>query len=467
VGAPPAEAEAVAAQVKQEIVELSRREPDAIEQARQKLLSSGANPEYAAEYEYNRRKLIESGMSPEEAAERSLYIDPEYRRDRRSMSPQETSYWQAEQAKYQEIADSRNQYLGEPTADYLRVWDTAQAKAALINSYIRAGVKPDESVEALLSKEISPYVSSTSQGGFNIDLVGAVQGGVNESTLGKVGISSSDVEKVRNYIKYQEERAREESKFRQQFKDSLDNMPQELQDAYAKGGMAGFAKSLDEYNERIQSEQRIRQVASDRLNEYRTPQEDIQIEGKRWVTKDGKITQYVRDEKGSWVEAETPEPLPYYGYKYDIVAFIKKNPTSESVQYLKDLGFPQETLGDCQKYVDAIRSTVALLDSSTTLEAISDGRINQIDLQGLDRAIHRAGVTFIEGSGRVTWQSLTEEQKQNVAGLYASDPYTKTGFTSFVGTLEMFSQEQPYTFGLLSAPITQVVAPFGKKQAGL
>jgi len=153
---------------------------------------------------------------------------------------------------------------------------------------------------------------------------------------------------------------------------------------------------------------------------------------------------------------------------YYIQTFIQEHPTSESVQILKDALFSQDVIDVAQQYIDAVAETVKTLNKYTTLSAARAGELKNIDALGLERAIHLARIPLINGSGIETWRNMTEEQKEVVSGIYASDPMNKNAFTSIMASVNMVAEEHPYNLGIVVAPVTGSLAtPIAKLQAGL
>jgi hypothetical protein len=485
---------------RQQLIEEVRQDSAALESAREKLRSQALPQEDAVEYEVARRQYIASGMSPPEAAEKALEKTPGFQRARSQTTGFEgfenMSDWEAEKERQQAIADTRKDYVGEPTADYLRVWDTAQAKANLISSYIKAGVQPDEPTKALLSKELSPYLSATNQS-FNIDIVGAVQGKVSENILNKIGISSSEIGKVRDYITYL-------------------NAPKE--------------KLVD---------QKLKSI----INDYGAPREDVQTEDKHWRMEHGELVEYVKAGDGSWTKLDTPESLPAWAYKYDSQAiakdvisgklsrldaeqyfgkgyidtvvkqqaafdnlqgyykgendngqdlydlqgFIQKNPTQSSVQILKDGQFPQEAIDTAQKYVDATNEALGEIGGilkgkktvsgqlSALTDAISKAGYYDTHLLGRPKTLPDGTILWVDKKGnaltdqdiaRVQWDSLSEAQKAQISGYFSEDLYKGNYFAEYTKQMREVASEGGLYGSMMYAPILGVTVPLAKATTG-
>ncbi len=110
-----------------------------------------------------------------------------------------------------------------------------------------------------------------------------------------------------------------------------------------------------------------------------------------------------------------------------------------------------------------LSGVINYLDVGTAFK--TDKRLPAKEAEALDRAVRNAGISLQDGSGSVTWRSLSLGQKQQVAQIFMNDPFKENPFASSIASLKAVEAGTP-AMGLLTAPITALATPFAKMSVG-
>lgn len=171
---------------------------------------------------------------------------------------------------------------------------------------------------------------------------------------------------------------------------------------------------------------------------------------------------------------------------YKVQQFIQENPSQESINALRAAGFDDATINAAQEYVrnaDATKLSVipAILDRTSKSSGAVTALIDAISNAGYytpgleDSYIDvRTGVWFDSagnilddvGMAKLQWDHLTSAQKDQVAGLLASDPY-KGNYMAEVTKIMGHTAEEAGIVGQLAyAPILPILQPIAKATTG-
>ncbi|MDD4877098.1 MAG: hypothetical protein PHQ86_08240, partial [Dehalococcoidales bacterium] len=164
----------------------------------------------------------------------------------------------------------------------------------------------------------------------------------------------------------------------------------------------------------------------------------------------------------SKLDANYKSPM---GDGYYIKKYIEDNPNEKGLQTLKDAGFNDEVIKEAENYIKNVNETVSLLDKYTPVEMTKQGSLKNIDSEGLRRAMVNAGIDDIGSSAVVKWRTLSDEDKQKVAGYYGTDPYNKNRFASMIASMNMISSDN-IAVGMLIVPVTAIGTPIAKASIG-
>ncbi len=236
------------------------------------------------------------------------------------------------------------------------------------------------------------------------------------------------------------------------FEAKLKYAPKELQDAYAKGGVDGYLIAAKLYEANLTKVQQ--QLDSYKSTVLPTYKAGFTPEMLQALSKDTyNIQQYLIDNKNS----------------------------AEALQTLKTVNFDQSVIDQAKDNAQMVLNTITHLGTLVNLPNIKIGTTigeGGQDILSLRRAADELGLLTANSPGVTTigsgfnqqvllkrpdvfWNSLTKEQKQQIAQKFADDPYKSTYFASTVATWNLQASKN-LGLGIIASPVTAVGTPIAK-----
>ena len=272
------------------------------------------------------------------------------------------------------------------------------------------------------------------------DLASAIKAGISERTLLTAGFSSEIITNVKNYIKTLE--------IAEKTLSYIDNFAQEKgvnsQDFVS---LFGVGLGIDVLREAY-------------------PGNDDYFEGieKTLVS----LKPYIESTPtpGEFLLApDTPRPTSYVP---DFVAALAAEVVTPD--QLKYLGYNSDFIDNTQEYVDSLKVLIDYLDEGVEVDDITlltKAGLTGAEAKNLTTAVQQADMSLVEGSGVVAWRGMTDEQKVEVAELYASYPAPKSDIVATVRSLAHAAAITKPLAGrigmqLIASPFTAISTPFVK-----
>lgn len=176
---------------------------------------------------------------------------------------------------------------------------------------------------------------------------------------------------------------------------------------------------------------------------------------------------------------------------YNITKYLLDNPDQiKNPSKLKAVGFSDDAIKAAQESAKATLDAVKAINNvlaggkelSGEVSAITDAISNAgfYDPQKMNATLKQVGMTadtqWVDNdSGMMLtpkdiaqrqWDSLTEAQKQQVAGLYSDDPYKGNYFAEQTKVLQKVTQEGGLPMQLVTAPFLPIMSPIAKATTG-
>ncbi len=237
-------------------------------------------------------------------------------------------------------------------------------------------------------------------------------------------------------------------------KSDFDSLPKVLRNAAESGGLNEFGRALKDYQEVMHTASSAF-PAEGELSMISKEMGDL-ANSKEFQDK---FVEYLQP--SSITDEEYAKLKPYISPSgVNVQQFVIDNPSPDSIKILNALRFDSKVVDVASKYVDSIQEMTAKADSMTP------GKLQGINTLALERAMVATNVRpeFSHGD-IVAWNSLSDEDKQKVAGYYVNDKFKNNPFADTVASLEVVKSTfpAPVQYGIIAGELalSWVAPPIG------